>query len=636
MWDYSFEFPILMIMGIILAFYLSRPILSLRRNRLFLLMILTETLTIIFDLAATVVDNDYTSYGITLIKILNSLYFTAFFVRAYIMYLFVACVLKDPLFQSAVLKQFIRLPLYFGILATLLSLIFSYPLSSYFIFYIDESGFHAGYMYNLLYICGLYYILLSFGSSYLYRNTLWRRREKYSMFLYNLILLAALVIRLTMPKYLIMDSFVFMAILVVFLAFENPEFFLDLKGVTFNSTGLREHMEEHLGHLKMKPLGVVIYNYHDMRDLYGYSQMEACLAVIGRFLKQQFPKGHIFYYRNGRFIVLTSPETDFSAKIRTITERFRHSWEAGGTELYLSVGFASFEPVHAKHSLETILNTMVKALDLAGQAGAEHVFSEADLTQTEQEKSIRKSIEDALDHNGFELYLQPIIDSASGKAIGAEALSRIRDHQGNIISPGVFIPIAENCGRIHEIGEMVFEKTCRFIKEENIEAMGIEWINVNLSPTQFVRTDLAERYSSIVEKYGIDPSKVHLEITEGSMVDDNFLLRQMHSMSEKGFKFVLDDYGTGYSNLSRLKKCPFINVKLDMSIVSDYCREPDEILPNMIQTFKHMGFCITAEGVEDASMAGLMKSIGCDCLQGYYYSKPVPEKEFKVMIASIS
>ena len=112
------------------------------------------------------------------------------------------------------------------------------------------------------------------------------------------------------------------------------------------------------------------------------------------------------------------------------------------------------------------------------------------------------------------------------------------------------------------------------------------------------------------------------------MIDDNFLLKQIGAVEEKGFKVVLDDYGTGYSNLARLKKCPFINVKLDMSIVWDFCKEPDAILPNMIQAFKHMGFRITAEGIEDEGMVSTMTGIGCDLLQGYHYSKPISAEEF--------
>ena len=277
---------------------------------------------------------------------------------------------------------------------------------------------------------------------------------------------------------------------------------------------------------------------------------------------------------------------------------------------------------------------MLKALESIGRAETEEplTVTEEDIKRTETERGVRQCIENALENDGFELYLQPIVDAKTGRIIGAEALSRIRDTEGNIIPPGLFIPVAENSGRINRLGELVFDRTCKFIKENPIEKMGIEWINVNLSPLQFLCTDLDERFLSMINKYGIDPNSVHLEITEESMIDDRFLQKQIKAMGEKGFLFVLDDYGTGYSNLSRLKKCPFINVKLDMSIVWDYCREPDDILPNMILAFKNMGFSITAEGIEDENMINTMKSIGCDLLQGYYYSKPVPASDFPKII----
>ncbi|MBP5184982.1 MAG: EAL domain-containing protein [Lachnospiraceae bacterium] len=631
MWDYSFEVPVLMILSIILVFFFSRPRLPIRRNRIFLLMILVETLTIISDVLATTADINYATLPIVLVKILNFFYFAAFFVRSYVMYLFAACVLKDKLEKNTVLRQFIRLPMYFGVIMALHSMIFGSERSSTFIYYINETGYHNGHMYNLLYICGLYYVLLSFISLYLFRNSLGKRREKYSMLLYNLTLLAALVVRFALPKMLIMDTFIFMAILIVFLAFENPEFFLDLKGSTFNAYALGERLEEDLedqNTVRFSPFGVVVHNYRDMRDLYGYTHMETGLVLISRYLRQFFPEGNVFYYRNGRFVILDQTASDHENISREIHERFKKPWKSHGTELYLSVGVARFETIRPLHSPQIILRTLVRALDNVGESGQEMFVTEAELQQTEKETAVRASLEAALEDKTLDLFLQPIVDTTTGKVAGAEALSRIRDAEGRIIPPGVFIPVAENSGRINELGELVFEKTCAFIRDHDIEKHGIEWINVNLSPAQFVRTDLAERYSSIVEKYGIDPGTVHLEITEGSMIDDSFLQKQMRTMNAKGFKFVLDDYGTGYSNLARLKTCPFINVKLDMSIVWDYCKEPDGILPVMVQAFKQMGFCVTAEGVEDANMVELMKSIGCDFLQGYHYSKPLPEKEF--------
>ena len=421
-----------------------------------------------------------------------------------------------------------------------------------------------------------------------------------------------------------------MAILVVFLAFINPEFFIDLRGYAFNHVAMSEHLEENIGKLKVTPVGIVVRNFNEMTDIYGTAQMEEGLVLIGKYLKKVFPKGITFYLRNGRFVVLIRPDANIGRKLDEIRERFYKPWKSQTVELYLSVSFTTYDSATEGHSPEIILKTLIKSLDAAGKIESNEpmLVTEASLEQEELEKKVRNCIETAINGTGFELFLQPILDTSMGKVVGAEALSRIRGEDGNIIPPGIFIPVAENSGRINELGELVFDETCRFIKENNPGKSGVDWINVNLSPTQFIRTDLAERYATIVDKYGIDPASVHLEITEGSMIDDSFSQWQIDAMTEKGFKFVLDDYGTGYSNLSRLKKCPFTTIKLDMSIVWDYCKEPDEILPNMIQTFKHMGFAITAEGIEDAHMVDTMKDIGCDLLQGYYYSKPVPAAEF--------
>ena len=112
------------------------------------------------------------------------------------------------------------------------------------------------------------------------------------------------------------------------------------------------------------------------------------------------------------------------------------------------------------------------------------------------------------------------------------------------------------------------------------------------------------------------------------MIDFNLLQKQMKLMNAYGFQFVLDDYGRGYSNVARMKKCPFVNIKLDMEFVWDYIKEKDTILPMIIKTIKQMGFTVTAEGIENQEIARAMKEIGCDYLQGFYYSRPLPAEEF--------
>ena len=143
MWNYSFEVPILMILGIILVFFFSRPRLPIRRNNTFLQMILIEALTIVIDFAASVTDNDASVCSLLLVNVLNMLYFSAFFFRAYVFYLFSVSVLKDTLGKSKAIRLLIRMPLFIGILMSVHSMVFGSSMHSYFIYYVEEAGYHS-------------------------------------------------------------------------------------------------------------------------------------------------------------------------------------------------------------------------------------------------------------------------------------------------------------------------------------------------------------------------------------------------------------------------------------------------------------------------------------------------------------
>ena len=207
-------------------------------------------------------------------------------------------------------------------------------------------------------------------------------------------------------------------------------------------------------------------------------------------------------------------------------------------------------------------------------------------------------------------------------------LARITNEEGRVLSPALFIPIAEQNGQINRLGAQVFEKACRFISEGNLDKTGLSWLNVNLSPIQCMKKDLSTELSEILNKYNVHADQIHLEITEASMIDLSLLQKQITTLKTNGFQFALDDYGSGYSNLTRVKHYPFINIKLDMEVVWDYFREKDVLLPAIVQAFKQLHLSITAEGIETKDMAEAMKEIGCDYLQGYYYSKPIPMEEF--------
>lgn len=624
MWDYSFAVQSTFILSLILVIYFSLPRLSIRVNRIFVDLLIIQSAVIFFDIVSSWADNEYETMAVSVLYLLNSIYFILFYARAYLAFVFTANVFKMDPFSGMLRALLLALPVDIGIILVCIS-----PWTGI-IYSIEADGYHAGPMYDIIYFITYFYLAISFIVMLTHRKNVNKKRYWYSMLLFNALLLAGIITRRAFPMLLLMDSFCLMSIITAYLTFENPEFYLDLKGAVFNTNAFKDYLEERNGKLAHRLLGVVIHNYYEMRDIYGGKQMDAGVTLISRYLTESFADCNVFYYRRGRFIIMGPSDLNFEKCIEKINSRFEQPWKDEDIELYLDTCYLTVDLDGEISSLDGFFNILISNFEKADRQDSKVpvAISGKQIENNEYEVSVKRALEAAVDEDKVEVFLQVLVDANTGKAVGAEALCRIRDLKGELIPPGVFIPIAEGNGRINQLGEQVFEKTCEFISKNDMSKLGISWINVNLSPMQFMKTDLAKRYESIIQKYGISPECIHLEITEEAMIDDVFLRRQMQAMQSRGFMFVLDDYGTGYSNLTRLKKCSFINVKFDMSIVRDYCSEPDEIIPNMIQTFKHMKFGITAEGVETADMVKLLKEAGCDYLQGYYYSKPLPMDEF--------
>ena len=624
MWNISFAYPTLLILVLFMVFYMSLPRLPIRRNRVFVNLVLIEVLCIATDIVSSWVDNHDPATHVFLLHIVNGVYFITFFLRSFSIYSFTESVLMVNLRDNKLLFALTKLPLVLGTIC-----VFINPITGW-IFYIDETGYRTGTHYGIVYIIAFFYSFISFSTFAVFRKRLTRRRYRYCLWLCNMLILTGLIFRIAFPTYLLMHTFCLGAIFSLSVAFEDPETHLELHGTMFNGRALRDYVEEKGSRMEHRCLGVTVFKYYDMRDVYGTTQMDTCLNLVGKYMAQTFNKCLGFYYRKGRFILLGPLDMDVEAAVKELERRFKSSWKTENADIYLNVGFVTAKLDHYKNSADTVLSTLVRALNEAGEKGESTPIevSSEEFEKTERETDIKRCLENAIDGDAVEVFLQPIIDSETGRAVGAEVLSRIRDAEGQIIPPGNFISIAEKSGRINELGEQILEKTCKFIRDWEPEKAGIKWINVNLSPVQLMRLDLADRFEDLINKYEIDPNLIHLEITEETIIEAEFMSKQTDALCDKGFKLVLDDYGTGYSNLARIKSFPFINIKLDKSLVWDYVENPGFIIPNMINSFKNMGFSITAEGIEDENMADKMREAGCDFLQGFLYSRPISVDEF--------
>ena len=622
MWNYSFVLPDIVIVIIFSIFYFTQPRLELKINRAFLHILVINFFTILIDVISSYSLEHLRSLPPFILRLENVIYFILFIQRIICFIMFTIILVKKDMRNSLFYKIFNLLPLIAITFIAILNLFIDT------IFCISDTGVYSqGPLYNLIYVCAFYYVIVSILHVIIFRKRLSHWDFCWAL-AFNCILFLGYVVRFLFPTCLIMDFFTLIAIIIIYLSFENPSLFKDEKSHVFNKHALQTFLDEINAERNPLILGFAIHNYNELREIYSYNQTDIGLALIGSYLKQTFPNLMSFYGHDGRFVLIGKNASEAKNIINKISERFSSSWNTGeDIDMYLEIGFIQVKQDIISYDSNLLFTTILTTLsEVAPQAY--QIIDASDITKIQKNMQIKRAIELALEKDSVELFLQPVVDSKTQKLVGAEALARIKDTNGQYIPPFMFIPIAEKNGRINLLGEQMFEKTCKFIKANNVKAMGLSWINVNLSPIQILRKDLNVHFSEILNNYDIPPEMIHLEITEESMIDFDVLQTQMKTMNEIGFRFVLDDYGRGYSNVARMKKCPFINIKLDMEFVWDYFKCKDKILPTLVQTINQMGFTVTAEGIESSEMGAAMRDIGCDYLQGFCYSKPLSANEF--------
>lgn len=241
----------------------------------------------------------------------------------------------------------------------------------------------------------------------------------------------------------------------------------------------------------------------------------------------------------------------------------------------------------------------------------------------------------AIEQNEFILHYQPKVDFTTGLICGAEALIRWQPPNEELVSPLKFIPIAEETGLIDQIGEWVIIEACKKIKYLK-DKLGLSIpIAVNVSPKQFSQPNLASSIKKILDDIGITPEHLELEITESTLTDDaEKFITALNSLKHIGVKLAIDDFGTGYSSLAYLKDFPADRLKIDKTFVHNLEKDIANIaiIKAIIALGQSLGMKVIAEGVETDYQYELLENIGCNELQGYYFSKPLPENEFETLL----
>jgi EAL domain-containing protein (putative c-di-GMP-specific phosphodiesterase class I) len=510
------------------------------------------------------------------------------------------------------------------------------------IYYLPISYFHEGriiYTYGAsvftTYIFSLIFLIAAFYCMIRFKNQVTPRRRLAVIFWVGLWLVAA-VFQFFNNEYLLVGFACSLGIMLLFFILENPETNIDRELGCFHSHALTSFLKQSCE--RKDDIGILLISMtgYQPADV-TYDDINYAIHQLVAYLKR-FKKIKVFKNLGQELVVLFPDRTQMAGVYQKIQDefyqdQFYEKHPKDGKYMFPRTLFLLIPESRILENTDEVIQLFqhAKMEDRNHENTYVCYVNQVILDEIRQKDYRKNDIIRAMEEDRVEVFFQPIYSTTERRIVSAEALVRIRNVDGSIMPPGEFIPIAEESGLIAGLGERVFEKVCQFLKESPALALGIHYIEVNLSVAQCEQRDLAERYIRIMEKNNIDSWRINLEITETASVQTkNMLLKNMKELMEYGVSFSLDDFGNGQSNLDYIIDMPVSIMKLDMNMIRAYFKDLKArfVVQATIRMAHDMDLMVVAEGVETKEQLNTMAEQQIDYIQGYYFSKPLPADEF--------
>lgn len=378
--------------------------------------------------------------------------------------------------------------------------------------------------------------------------------------------------------------------------------------------------------------------FKPINDLYGHTYGDQLLIEVARRMEIQVRPGDTVSRMGGDEFIILLPDLAHDDDVVPIAERILESiskpYDVKGVELHVTACVG----ITLGDGHEDSPNVLVQQADLAmykaKQEGRNNFqWYTNDLNQRVSERlSIRNELQRAIENENFEIYYQPQVSARTGRVVGIEALLRWNHPTKGVVSPALFIPIAEDTGQIVQLGSWVLDTACSQLKE--LERCGVQdiCVAVNISPVQFQRGNFVETVKAVLAKYDVTPSRLELEVTETVLLNNTEkAIVTLNQLKDVGVAIAIDDFGTGFSSLNYLKRLPIDKVKIDRSFVQEIIsdRHDAAITQGIISMAHHLRLKVIAEGVETDSQVAFLKRSHCDEFQGFFFGRPMPLPEIR-------
>lgn len=614
------------ILLLLVYFYKRQHTIGLYTGRLFLRALYLTIACLILDILSIVLIVNQSHLPIWLVKTECKAYLVSLVTTGYIAFAYASA----DIHHLAGADKFTR-RLGF-VVAAIAILIFALPISTYYdghnIVYTHGPACSATYAGALLMIMATLLKIFLHGKAM-------NPKRRSAIRLWLLIWIVAALTQFLNSKLLLVGFASVMGMVILFFELENPEIYIDRSTGFFNSYAFVEFIKQRY-HTDIDCCGILLSleNVHVINNMTP-AKMEKAIAEIVQFIRR-IPNVRVFKTDDREFSLEFEEKEALYHACGIIYDRFRRGWLTDSTDtepVFLQPNYILIPSCKVAENAEEMLSVLKYYRSHCAESSDDSVITidEDSVKQRREHDEMLGTLVRAIKEDRIEVFYQPIYSTKEKKFVSAEALARIRREDGSIIPPGLFIPIAEETGLISEVGEIMFDKTCRFITEQNLNSYGIRYVEANLSVIQCDSETLANTYISIMQKHHIAPESINLEITESASISTRkTLLENMRRLIDYGVSFSLDDFGSGQSNLNYIVDMPVQIVKFDRDMTQSYFKgeKAKFVLRAAMNMIHDMHLKVVSEGVETKEQLTVLEELGIDYIQGYYFSKPLEAQAF--------
>lgn len=611
----------------LILFHYDRQNKTNRRYLLFNGCLFSSAVTILLDLISSWMINAQSAEPLWLNFLLNTLYFLAQNLTFSVMagYCFYLLFEHGPdrkcfFIATSIISSFLIL-LEIGVLCNY---------KTHWFFYFEQGTYMRGPFNKIGYIA-LGIELSMLVMCYLRHREIASRSLRKLMKIMPPLILFLIVMQQLFPNILMNGTISALANLILFISFQSSRIGQDFLTGLPNRYSFFQELE--LRNRKPQYFHLILFYLDDMELInrrFGIKKGDALLYMVGRYLEKYAPHYRAFRFSSTSFLLygtFAGYPTHAEQAAQALKDRFGETWSAAGITTRISTSIAHLVCYSSEAESSQLISHLEYTLALAREIEGNSIvfFDRHQKELFERSQYVLSQVRQAIDEETFELYLQPTYSLKEKQFTTGEVLLRLKDKKGQPISPGEFIPLAEEHGLIDEISWLIVKKVCQFLSET--PDLPMETLSINMTAQQLNDPAFSKKMNFSLHQYGIAPERLRIEITERTITENPPLVRSvMTQMAAEGLRFYLDDFGIGYSNLAGMMTLPFETVKLDASLLRNIATDAKnfQVVKLLVDLLHQAGFIVVAEGLETKEQVDKAAEIGFDRIQGFYFAAPMP------------